>query len=43
VYVIGPVLGAMAAVLLTRFLHGAIDHDGKAEEAARGKDERAVA
>lgn len=36
VYVAGPVLGALAAVGLTTFLHGPTDGDGKAEEAARG-------
>ena len=36
IYVVGPILGAVGATLLTRFLHGATDHDGKAGEAARG-------
>jgi aquaporin Z len=36
IYVVGPALGAVAAVLLTMFLHGRTDEDGKAEEAARG-------
>ena len=37
VYVLGPLLGAVAAVGLTTFLHGPTDHDQKTEEAARGK------
>lgn len=37
IYVAGPVLGALAAVLLTTFLHGVHEGDGKAEEAARGR------
>jgi aquaporin Z len=36
IYVIGPVIGATAAVLLTTFLHGRTDSDGEALEAARG-------
>ena len=36
IYVIGPVIGALAAVLLTTFLHGRKDADGEAVEAARG-------
>jgi aquaporin Z len=35
-YVLGPALGAGGAVLLTLFLHGRKEADGKAEEAARG-------
>jgi len=38
IYILGPVIGASLAVLLTRFLHGrAPEVDGTAEEAARGK------
>jgi aquaporin Z len=37
IYVVGPVLGAAVAVVLTMFLHGSTDRDGKAEEAARGR------
>jgi aquaporin Z len=36
IYVAGPVLGAVVAVVMTTFLHGAVDGDDKAEEAARG-------
>jgi aquaporin Z len=36
VYVLGPAIGALAAVGLTTFLHGRTQHDGKAQEAARG-------
>jgi hypothetical protein len=39
VYILGPALGAILAVLLTRFLHGEQEVDGKAKEAARGKPE----
>jgi len=35
-YIVGPVVGALAATGLTTFLHGPTDGDGKAEEAARG-------
>jgi aquaporin Z len=35
-YLVGPAIGALAAVGLTTFLHGRTDDDGKAEEAARG-------
>ena len=35
-YIVGPGVGALAAVGLTTFLHGRTDGDGKAEEAARG-------
>jgi aquaporin Z len=37
IYVAGPVLGAVAAVALTTFLHGRTDGDRKSEEAARGQ------
>jgi aquaporin Z len=37
IYVVGPVLGAGAAVGLTTFLHGRKDADRKSEEAARGQ------
>jgi aquaporin Z len=45
IYVVGPVIGAIGAVLLTRFLHGEKERDGKAAEAAQGTrtDERARA
>ncbi len=36
IYIVGPAAGALAAVLLTTLLHGRVDGDGKAEEAARG-------
>jgi aquaporin Z len=36
IYIVGPMIGAAAAVALTTFLHGPVDGDGKAEEAARG-------
>lgn len=36
IYLVGPLLGATLAALLTTFLHGAKANDGKAEEAARG-------
>ena len=36
IYAVGPVLGAVAAVLFTTFVHGRRDADRKAEEAARG-------
>jgi aquaporin Z len=36
IYLVGPTIGAVGAVLLTRFLHGATDRDETAEEAARG-------
>jgi aquaporin Z len=39
VYILGPALGAILAVLLTRFLHGEQAVDGKAKEAAQGKPE----
>jgi aquaporin Z len=37
IYVIGPFIGAGAAVTLTRFLHGPTQRDGKAAEAAQGR------
>jgi len=37
IYLAGPTIGAALAVLLTTFLHGRTEDDGKAEEAARGK------
>jgi aquaporin Z len=36
IYLLGPIVGATLAALLTLFLHGDRTHDGKAEEAARG-------
>ena|SRR5436190_1452620 len=36
IYIVGPTIGAVAAVVLTTFLHGK-QADGKAEEAAQGK------
>jgi aquaporin Z len=36
IYLLGPALGACAAVLLTRYLHGEKRSDADAEEAARG-------
>jgi aquaporin Z len=36
IYVVGPVIGALAATAVTAFLHGPVEDDGKAEEAARG-------
>ena len=36
IYLVGPAIGAVGAVLLTRFLHGSTDRDRTAEEAARG-------
>jgi len=38
IYVLGPLIGASLAVILTRFLHGrAPDRDRPAQDAARGK------
>ncbi len=37
IYVIGPVLGALAGALLTWILHGPTEADGKAREAAAGE------
>jgi aquaporin Z len=37
IYVVGPVLGAIAAVVLTTVLHGSADPAGEAGEAARGR------
>ena len=37
IYLVGPVLGAALAVLVTRFLHGATETDAKAMEAAQGE------
>ena len=38
IYILGPVIGASLAVVLTRFLHGrAPEVDGPAKEAARGE------
>ena len=37
VYVLGPLAGAALAVVLTTFLHGRRDVDGKSGEAARGE------
>jgi len=39
IYVLGPALGAILAVLLTRFLHGEQAVDDTAKEAAQGKPE----
>jgi len=39
-YVVGPVIGAVLAVLLTSALHGRTDRDAKSEEAARGGGSR---
>jgi len=36
IYVVGPLLGGLLAVPLTRFLHGRVDSDLSAEEAAQG-------
>jgi aquaporin Z len=36
IYMLGPAVGALLAVALTTFLHGPVDGDEKAEEAARG-------
>jgi aquaporin Z len=36
IYIVGPVIGALAATAVTAFLHGPVEDDGKAEEAARG-------
>ena len=36
IYVVGPVVGAVAAVLLTTFLHGQRGESGETAEAARG-------
>jgi aquaporin Z len=36
IYIAGPALGALAAAAVTTFLHGPVEDDGKAEEAARG-------
>jgi aquaporin Z len=36
IYVLGPAIGALLAAGLTAFLHGPVDGDDKAEEAARG-------
>jgi aquaporin Z len=36
IYLLGPTLGACAAVLLTRYLHGEKGADVEAEKAARG-------
>jgi aquaporin Z len=37
IYVVGPVVGALVAVVLTTFLHGPSAADGKSVEAARGR------
>ncbi|MFL5713421.1 MAG: MIP/aquaporin family protein [Chloroflexota bacterium] len=37
IYVLGPLIGGCLAVGLTRLVHGATDHDSKAEEAAQGE------
>jgi aquaporin Z len=39
IYLLGPALGAVVAVLLTRFLHGEQTVDDKAKEAAQGNPE----
>ena len=36
IYVLGPVVGGLLAVIVTRFLHGPVDTDASAEEAAQG-------
>jgi len=36
IYVVGPIAGGVLAVLVTRFLHGPVDADVSAEEAAQG-------
>jgi aquaporin Z len=36
IYIVGPVVGGLVAVLVTRFLHGPVDTDVSAEEAAQG-------
>ena len=36
IYIVGPAVGALLAVLITRFLHGPVHDDGSAEEAAQG-------
>jgi aquaporin Z len=36
IYVVGPVIGALAAVIVTALLHGSTEHDGQAKEAAEG-------
>jgi aquaporin Z len=36
IYVVGPAVGGILAVLVTRFLHGSVDTDASAEEAAQG-------
>jgi aquaporin Z len=37
IYVVGPVIGAVLAVLITRFLHGPMERNRPAAEAARGE------
>ncbi|MEA2621033.1 MAG: aquaporin [Chloroflexota bacterium] len=37
IYLVGPIVGAALAVLLTRFLHGPTEIDAKAAEAAQGR------
>ena len=39
IYIVGPLAGAVVAVVITIALHGTHDHDRKAEEAAQGKSE----
>jgi len=36
IYIVGPVVGGVLAVLITRFLHGPVETDAFAEEAAQG-------
>src|SRR3954468_8224133 len=39
IYIVGPLIGACLAVILTRLVHGATDGDRKSEEAAQGATE----
>jgi len=41
IYVVGPIVGALLAVLITRLVHGSTESDGKAVEAAEGHPDRA--
>ena len=38
IYVVGPALGAVAAVAIARFLHGPPSRDAKSMEGGRGRD-----
>jgi hypothetical protein len=42
IYILGPLIGACLAVILTRLVHGATEGDPKSEEAAQGASDEST-